>query len=110
MLYSVVGEDGLEVTVTDVMSTLSLLGSVADAVMAGLVAPVIHALLTLDLLDNATNVWEDGREITVTLVLTDGFLQPVIRSVMDSAAVTMTTVRVVSRMVDGRQHLVTKFI
>ena len=42
---------------THVMSTLSLLGSAADVVMAGLVATVILALLTLDLLDNATNVW-----------------------------------------------------
>ena len=88
-------------TVTDVMSTLSLLVSAADVVMDGLVAIVMHVLLTLDLLDNAMNVWEDGLEITVTLVLTDGFYQSVIRSVTDSAAVTMTTVRVVSRMENG---------
>ena len=38
----------------------------------------------------------------VTPVLTDGFLRPVIRSVMDSAAVTIATVRVASRMENGR--------
>ena len=36
--------------------------------------------------------------------LTDGFLRPVIKSVMDSAAVTTVHVRDVSKMVSGREH------
>ena len=39
---------------------------------------------------------------TVTPVLMDGFLRPVIRYVMDSVAVTIVTTRVVSRTADGK--------
>ena len=73
-------EDGLGITVT-------------HALWSGLVMTVTPVPLTLDLPDN------------VTPVLMDGFLRPVIISVTDSAAVTTTTVRVVSRMEDGKdQH------
>ena len=62
------------------------------ALWGGLDLTVLPVPLTLDLPDN------------VTPALMDGFLRPVIRSVMDSAVVTMTTVRVVSRMVSGKDH------
>ena len=65
---------------------------------------MIPVLGTLSLLDNAARAAQDGLVRTVTPVLTDGFLRPVIRSVMDSAAVTMVNVRVVSRMGDGKEH------
>ena len=57
----------------------------------GLVQTVMHA-------------HQVGLVMTVTPVLTDGFLRPVIISVMDSAAVTKVIVRVVSRMEDGKQQ------
>ena len=56
------------------------------------------------LVTTATIVPQVWLVTTVTPALTDGFLRPVIRSVMDSAAVTMMNVRVVSRMVSGREH------
>ena len=49
-----------------------------------------------------THALSTGLETTVTPVMTDSFLRPVIRSVMDSAAVTTVTVMVVSRMADGK--------
>ena len=60
------------------------------AVKDGLEQTVTHAL-------------QAGLVRTVTPAMTDGFLRPVIRSVMDSAAVTMVNVRVVFRMGDGKE-------
>ena len=51
-----------------------------------------------------THALEVGLVMTVTPVLTDGFLRPVIRSVMDSAAVTIAIVRVASRMGHGSEQ------
>ena len=74
----------------------------------------MSVLQTLDQKDNVTPVILDGLEttvthahqvglvMTVTPALTDGFLRPVTRSVMDSAAVTMENVKGVSRMEDGQ--------
>ena len=90
--------------VTDVMSTLDLMGNVAGVTLAGLETTVINVLwagwdltvaavpLTLDLPDN------------VTLVMTDGSLQPVIKNATDLAAVTRVNVKVVSRMADGKDR------
>ena len=52
-----------------------------------------------------THALWDGLVMTVTHVLMDGFLRPVIRSVKDSAAVTMTTARAVSRKVSGMEKI-----
>ena len=103
-LNSNVREDEQRRTVTLVVQTSDLLDNAAVVTLDGLettVTPVYQvglettvtpAPLTLDLPGN------------VTPVMTDGFLRPVIRSVMDSAAVTMTTVRVVFRTEDGRDQ------
>ena len=56
-----------------------------------------------------THAHKVGLVRTVTHVLTDFLIRPAIRSVTDSAAVTMTTVRVVSRMVGGKHQMGTKF-
>ena len=99
-----VHEDGQDRVVAPVKPILNLPENVAGvslggpgtavthALSGGLDLPVTPAPLTLDLQDNVTHV------------CTDGFLRPVIRSVMDSAAVTMVTVRVVSRMVNGKEE------
>ena len=57
----------------------------------------------LDLLENAAGVALGGLVMTVTPVLTDFYLRPVIRSVTDSAAATTVTSMVAFRMVDGKE-------
>ena len=110
-------QDLLEITVVNVKLISDLADNVTDVLLAGVgttVTPVLEdglleivtpAQQTLSLLENAAGVALAGLEMTATPALTDSFLQLVIRSVMDSVAVTIVTVRVVSRTEDGKEYL-----
>ena len=103
---------GLETIVNPVHQTLSLLENAAGVALCGLVGIVIPVLQG-GLVRIVTRALLAGLARTVTTVLTVSFLQPVIRSVMDLAVVTMITARDVSRMEDGKEVLglsILKFI